>query len=90
MLWFEKAYQVPNQQLAKQAIIEAHLSSASYALLLMVAGLRDVLFAHPCFLIGVIGVSVAPTLRSGRWSANPHWLCTVTGESQPGSPSGGS
>ena len=45
MLWFEKACQVPNQQLAKQAIIEAHLSSVPCALLLMAAGLRDVLFA---------------------------------------------
>lgn len=86
MLRFEKACQVPNQQLAKQAIIEVHLSSVPRALLLTAAGLRDVLFAELCFLVGVIRVSVAPALRPGRWPADPHWLSIVTGESRQGSP----
>lgn len=62
MLRFGKACQVPRQQLARQATIEAHFSSVPCALLLMLAGLRGGLFAQPCFLMRVIQVSVAPAL----------------------------
>lgn len=57
------------------------------ALLLTVAGLRDVAFAQLCFLMGAIRLSVAPALRPGRWSADPQWLSTVTRESHQGCPS---
>lgn len=46
MLRFEKACQLPNQQLAKQPIIEAHLSYMPRALLLKLASLKDVLFTQ--------------------------------------------
>lgn len=69
MLGFGKACQVPHQQLARRATVEAHFSSVPCALLFTLAGLRDVLFAQPCFLMRVIRVNVAPALRP---DGHPH------------------